>query len=57
LNLVKEFLFEVGKEAFGDRIVPAIAAAAQAGAYPIVGEQSLLIPAGVLTPAIRRVNY
>ena len=56
LNLVNEFELEAGKETFGNRVVPAIAAPAHAAAQPVLSEQLLVIPARVLATAIRMVN-
>jgi hypothetical protein len=43
LNLVNEFELEAGKETFGNRVVPAIAAPAHTADDPVSGEQSLVI--------------
>ena len=56
LHLVNEFELEAGKETFGDRVVPAIAAPAHAADDPVSGKQSLVISARVLAAAIRMVN-
>ena len=56
LNLINEFEFEAGKETFGHRVVPAIAAPAHAAAQPVPGEQLLIIPTGVLAATIRMMN-
>ena len=48
LNLVNEFELEAGKETFGNRVVPAIAAPAHAAAQTMAGEQLLVTPARIL---------
>ena len=38
LNLINQFKLEAGKEAFGDRVVPAIAAPAHTATKTVFGE-------------------
>ncbi len=56
LNLINEFKLEAVKEAFGHRVVPAIAAPADAATEPMFGDPLLVIPAGVLAGVIRMVD-
>ena len=56
LNPINEFELEAGKETFGHRVVPAIAAPAHAAAQSVPSELLLVIRARVLATAIRMVN-
>src|SRR5512144_181700 len=47
-GVVDEFDLQRGKEALGDRVVPAIAPAAHAAHDPMLSQELLVVPAGVL---------
>lgn len=53
VSLDDQFQFQRGKEAFRDRVVPAVALVAHAGDDPVLGEQRAIVIAGVLDAAIR----
>ena len=56
LILINEFKLEAVTKAFGHRVVPAIAALADAATEPMFGDPFLVILAGVRAGAIRMVN-
>jgi len=52
LSMVHEFTLQRPEETFHAGVVPAIACAAHAGRDAVRGEQLLVLPGSILTPAI-----
>jgi hypothetical protein len=56
MALVNQFRFQGSEKAFRDSVVPTISTAAHASDDPVLGEETLVVVAGVLAAAIGMMN-